>query len=172
MGPAGTEGAVVIRKFACAAIALCAMMLGSCNTSQVSSSFAKGTVLSNRTTLQVGEYQSDVPTAAGADGKMLWRQALQRHLANRGILADPADPEAVAVNVRVTGYQRGDNTSAGETRLVMAVTLVQHGHVIGTLNANRTKCCGVFSANAWSSIFQDVAEEVVFEIEKTMGTDS
>jgi len=160
-------------------VVTCVLIVVACNTSHHTANFSNPAVLTKESKFMVGEITSAVTFPPDVDYKTIWKKELKERLIERKILADASDPQAITINANVTDYERGSawlrwaaGNLAGETRLAVDASLTQQGAEIATVRADqKVNCCGLGSAGAWSYVFENVAEHVVFEVEKKMGTD-
>jgi len=144
-----------------------------------SSSFKDNAGLTPQTRFVVGEITSDVEIPPNVDYKTIWPKELTERLVERKILAEPGDPNAVTIKARITQYEEGNAWArwgtfgqAMKTKLTVVATYLRNGEEIGTADAHKTVSQGgLFTINGWEYIYENVAEAIVFEAEKKMGTD-
>lgn len=156
-----------------------ALILGACNPAHHTASFSPAVTLTKDSKFVVGDISSKVTFPPDVDYAKIWKKELGERLVERHIQASPGDPNAITIDAVITDYERGSAwlrwaaaNFAGETRLAVDASLKQGGAEIATVRADQTvNCCGLYSAGAWSYVFENVAEQVVFEAEKKMGTD-
>jgi hypothetical protein len=167
------------RCFAVSIIGILVLSLTGCGAIHHSANFESGFLPKPDTKIKVGTVVNETGQTFDIDIPNMLAGELSRALKNEGLLwTEGLNNEHLIISCKIVGYEKGNALKRwlvpgwGSTALSVQCDLNKNtsSQIVGSVNAlHSVSAGGLYSANAWKTVFTDLSKDVTKDLRSKIG---